>query len=213
GQLVQAFLAKHYTGVVGADLRNPLGTVTTVDHHSLVTSHMVKLRGSNIGHNAREPLHTISAQGTHHGLVTTHIQRDFGNSVGSNVRKPVGTITAGGGGKAAMVHAFLMKYYSEGGQWQALKEPLHTIPTKDRLGLVMVKGEPYQIVDIGMRMLQPHELFAAQGFPADYIHTHTFDGTRLTKADQVKMCGNSVSPYPCRALVEANMVQSMEAAA
>ncbi len=177
--LVQAFLAKHYTGVVGTDLRKPLGTVTTVDHHSLVTSHMVKLRGSNVGHDARQPLHTISAQGTHHGEV----------------------------------RAFLMKYYSEGGQWQALKEPLHTIPTKDRLGLVMVKGEPYQIVDIGMRMLQPHELFAAQGFPADYIHTHTFDGTRLTKADQVKMCGNSVSPYPCRALVEANMVQSMEAAA
>lgn len=102
-----------------------------MDHHSLVTSHMVKLRGSNVGHDARQPLHTISAQGTHHGEV----------------------------------RAFLMKYYSEGGQWQALKEPLHTIPTKDRLGLVMVKGEPYQIVDIGMRMLQPHELFAAQGFP------------------------------------------------
>ncbi len=178
--LVQAFLAKHYTGVVGTDLRQPLGTVTTVDHHSLVTA---------------------------------HIQRDFGNSVGSSMREPIGTVTAGGGGKAAMVHAFLMKYYSEGGQWQALKEPLHTIPTKDRLGLVMVKGEPYQIVDIGMRMLQPHELFTGQGFPADYIHTHTFDGKRLTKADQVKMCGNSVSPYPCRALVEANMVQSMEAAA
>jgi len=177
--LVQAFLAKHYTGVVGTDLRNPLGTVTTVDHHSLVTSHMVKLRGTNIGHDAREPLHTISAQGTHHGEV----------------------------------RAFLMKYYSEGGQWQALKEPLHTIPTKDRLGLVMVKGEPYQIVDIGMRMLQPHELFMGQGFPADYIHTHTFDGKRLTKADQVKMCGNSVSPHPAEALVLGNMVQSMEAAA
>ena len=179
GQLVQAFLAKHYTGVVGTDLRKPLGTVTTVDHHSLVTSHMVKLRGTNIGHDVREPLHTISAQGTHHGEV----------------------------------RAFLMKYYSEGGQWQALKEPLHTIPTKDRLGLVMVKGEPYQIVDIGMRMLQPHELFPGQGFPNNYIHTHTFDGTRLTKADQVKMCGNSVSPYPCEALVLGNMVQSMEAAA
>lgn len=177
--LVQAFLAKHYTGVIGTDLRKPLGTVTTVDHHSLVTSHMVKLRGTNVGHDAREPLHTISAQGTHHGEV----------------------------------RAFLMKYYSEGGQWQALKEPLHTIPTKDRLGLVMVKGEPYQIVDIGMRMLQPHELFMGQGFPTDYIHTHTFDGTRLTKADQVKMCGNSVSPFPCQALVEANMIQSMEAAA
>ena len=140
---------------------------------------MVKLRGTNIGHDVREPLHTISAQGTHHGEV----------------------------------RAFLMKYYSEGGQWQALKEPLHTIPTKDRLGLVMVKGEPYQIVDIGMRMLQPHELFPGQGFPNNYIHTHTFDGTRLTKADQVKMCGNSVSPYPCEALVLGNMVQSMEAAA
>ena len=177
--LVQAFLAKHYTGVVGTDLRKPLGTVTTVDPHSLVTSHMVKLRGTNIGHDALEPLHTISAQGTHHGEV----------------------------------RAFLMKYYSEGGQWQALKEPLHTIPTKDRLGLVMVKGEPYQIVDIGMRMLQPHELFTGQGFPADYIHTHTFDGKRLTKADQVKMCGNSVSPYPCEALVRANMTQPMEIAA
>ncbi|MCK0153897.1 DNA cytosine methyltransferase [Alcanivorax sp. S6407] len=177
--LVQAFLAKHYTGVIGTDLRKPLGTVTTVDHHSLVTSHMVKLRGTNVGHDAREPLHTISAQGTHHGEV----------------------------------RAFLMKYYSEGGQWQALKEPLHTIPTKDRLGLVMVKGEPYQIVDIGMRMLQPHELFMGQGFPADYIHTHTFDGARLTKADQVKMCGNSVSPYPCKALVEGNMMEPMEAAA
>lgn len=179
GQLIQAFLAKHYTGVVGTDLRKPLGTVTTVDHHSLVTSHMVKLRGTNVGHDAREPLHTISAQGTHHGEV----------------------------------RAFLMKYYSEGGQWQALKEPLHTIPTKDRLGLVMVKGVPYQIVDIGLRMLQPHELFMGQGFPSNYIHTHTFDGKRLTKADQVKMCGNSVSPFPCQALVEANMIQSMEAAA
>lgn len=178
--LVQAFLAKHYTGVTGTDLRQPLGTVTTVDHHSLVTA---------------------------------HIQRDFGNSVGSNIREPLGTITAGGGGKAALVQAFLMKYYSEGGQWQSLKEPMHTIPTKDRMGLVMVKGEPYAITDICMRMVQPPELFAGQGFPSDYIHTHTFDGTRLTKADQVKMCGNSVSPYPCKALVEANMVESMKSAA
>lgn len=178
--LVQAFLAKHYTGVIGTDLRKPLGTVTTVDHHSLVTA---------------------------------HIQRDFGNSIGSDIREPLGTITAGGGGKAALVQAFLMKYYSEGGQWQSLKEPIHTIPTKDRMGLVMVKGEPHRIVDIGMRMFQPPELFKGQGFPSDYIHTHTFDGTRLTKADQVKMCGNSVSPYPCKALVKGNMMAPMEAAA
>lgn len=169
--LVQAFLAKHYTGVVGTDLRQPIGTITSVDHHSLVTSHMVKLRGDNIGHDMREPMHTISAGGNHHGEV----------------------------------RAFLIKYYGLGGQWQDLREPVHTIPTKDRLGLVMVRGEPYQIVDIGMRMLQPHELFAGNGFPADYIHDRLADGTRLTKEAQVKMCGNSVPPYLAEALARANV--------
>lgn len=177
--LVQAFLAKHYTGVVGTDLRQPLSTVTSVDHHSLVTSHMIKLRGTNVGHDARQPVHTISAGGTHHGEV----------------------------------RAFLVKYYSEGGQWQSLNEPMHTIPTKDRLGLVMVHGQPYQIVDIGMRMLQPHELYAAQGFPADYIHDRDANGKPFTKSDQVRMCGNSVCPPLSRALVAANMGQPMEVAA
>lgn len=178
--LVQAFLAKHYTGVVGTDLRQPIGTVTSVDHHSLVTSHMVKLRGTNVGSPATSPLHTISAGGTHH----------------------------------AEVRAFLLKYYSEGGQWQGLGEPMHTIPTKDRLGLVLVRGQPYQIVDIGLRMLQPHELFAAQGFPADYIYDRLADGTRVNKTDQVRMCGNSVSPPMAEALVRANMPElAMEIAA
>lgn len=170
-QLVHAFLAKHYTGVIGSDLRQPIGTITSVDHHSLVTSHMVKLRGDNIGHDVREPVHTISAGGTHHGEV----------------------------------RAFLVKYYSEGGQWQSLRDPVHTIPTKDRLGLVMVRGEPYRVVDIGMRMLQPPELYAANSFPSDYIHDRLADGTRITKTNQVKMCGNSVPPALSEALVRANV--------
>ncbi len=40
---------------------------------------------------------------------------------------------------------------------------------KDRFGLVTIHGQDYQIVDIGMRMLEPRELFDAQGFPPDYI--------------------------------------------
>ncbi len=71
--------------------------------------------------------------------------------------------------------------------------------------LVMIKGEPYQIVDIGMRMLEPHELYAAQGFPANYIHTHTANGKRLSKVAQVRMCGNSVCPPVAAALVRANL--------
>lgn len=168
--LVQAFLAKHYTGVVGHEIEKPTGTVTTIDHHSLVTSNMIKLRGNNVGSSAKEPLHTISAGGTHH----------------------------------AEVRAFLIKYYSEGGQWQSLNEPCHTIPTKDRIGLVTIKGELYKIVDIGMRMLSPRELFNAQGFPSDYIIDVDSSGKKLSKRAQVAKCGNSVCPPLAKAIVDAN---------
>jgi len=136
--LVVAFLAKHYTGVVGSDLRKPIGTVTAVDHHSLV-------------------------------------------------------------------QAFLIKFYSEGGQWSSCNDPMHTIPTRDRMGLVMVHGEPHRIADIGMRMLQPRELFRAQGFPETYIIDRGADGRTLPKTAQTRLCGNSVCPPLARALVEANV--------
>lgn len=174
--LVSAFLAKHYTGVVGADVRDPVPTVTTIDHNALVTSNLVKLRN---------------------------------NQFGQAVTDPVSTLTAGGG-HVGEVRAFLVKYYSEGGQWQDLAEPMHTIPTKDRIGLVMVKGEPYQIVDIGMRMLTPRELFNAQGFPADYVIDHDGHGKAFTKTAQVARCGNSVCPPLAAALVRANMCQTVQ---
>lgn len=179
--LVAAFLAKHYGGPRGgfaSALPDPMSTVTAIDHHGLVTSHLVKLRGDNTGHATTEPLHTISAQGTHLGEV----------------------------------RAFLVKYYSEGGQDQDCREPMHTIPTKDRLGLVTVAGEEYAIADIGLRMLQPRELFTAQGFPSDYVIDFEYAGRPLTKSSQVRMCGNSVCPPIARALVEANFAHEREIA-
>lgn len=163
--LVSAFMAKNYTGVVGHDLRDPVHTVTATDHHSLVSSNLVKLRA------AAEPAPTVTASGTH-----------IGES-----------------------RAFLLKYYSEGGQDQDCRDPMHTIPTKDRLGLVTVAGERYQIADIGMRMLEPHELYAAQGFPSSYVIAPIINGRRLPKHAQVRMCGNSVSPPMAAALVRANV--------
>ena len=80
--------------------------------------------------------------------------------------------------------------------------------TKDRIGLVTVEGQDYQIVDIGMRMLEPHELFAAQGFPADYIIDRDCDGKRYAKAAQVARCGNAVPPPLARALVSANLLDN-----
>ena len=104
----------------------------------------------------------------------------------------------------AEVRAFLIKYYSEGGQDQSLTDPMHTIPTKDRIGLVTIRGEDYAIVDIGMRMLTPRELARAQGFPETYILDLVHNGKKLSKEAQVRMIGNSVCPPLARALVAAN---------
>ncbi|OLU15361.1 type II restriction endonuclease subunit M [Pseudomonas sp. PA1(2017)] len=211
--LVAAFLAKHYGGNYtgpGAALGEPAPTVTTVDHNALVLAHIQRDFGGSIGHAAAEPLATITAGGGgKSALVASSLIKLRGTSRdGQPTSEPLHTVTASGN-HLGEVRAFLLKYYDTA-VGQTLAEPLHTITTKDRIGLVMVKGEPYQIVDIGMRMLEPHELYAAQGFPANYIHTRTATGKRLSKASQVRMCGNSVCPPVAAALVRANLVDQQQ---
>ena len=202
-------------------IEDPMTTVTnTGSQQQLVTANLVHLRGNCDARDVADPLHTISAGGTHHGLVTAFMERQFGASVGQPVDEPAPTITAGGGGKSSLVEfqlspeveagalrvaAFLISYYGAENV-SAAGEPAPTITTQDRLGLVTVtiKGTPYVIVDICLRMLQPAELYKAQGFPADYIISHGADGKPFTKTQQVHMCGNSVSPPPMAALARAN---------
>jgi len=202
-------------------VEDPMTTVTnTGSQQQLVTANLVHLRGNCDARDTADPLHTISAGGTHHGLVTAFMERQFGASVGQGVDEPAPTITAGGGGKSSLVElqlspeveagalrvaAFLISYYGTENM-SAADAPVPTITTKDRLGLVTVtiKGTPYVIVDICLRMLQPAELYKAQGFPADYIISHGADGKPFTKTQQVHMCGNSVSPPPMAALARAN---------
>jgi len=107
---------------------------------------------------------------------------------------------------ALQVAAFFIRYYGEGGQWGDPSDPLHTITTKDRLAIVtvMVQGIPHVIVDIGLRMLQPRELYRAQDFPESYIIDEGHDGRSFTKSEQVRMCGNSVDPKPAMAFISAN---------
>ncbi|WP_368928665.1 DNA cytosine methyltransferase [Alcaligenes faecalis] len=208
--VVAAFLAKHYTGVVGSDLQDPLGTVTSVDHHSLITAHITKFRVGSVGTSLDEPLHTVTAGGTPKrastgntmGLVTSHLVKLRNNQFGQSHDEPMPTLTAGGG-HVGEVRAFLLKYYGTD-QDPQMGEPLHTVTTKDRFGLVTVHGIDYQIVDIGLRMLTPRELYRAQGFPDSYIIDRKPNGSPLTKTAQVRMCGNSVCPPLARALVQAN---------
>lgn len=195
-----AFLTEHANG---SSQRNmPVG------HFALVSAFLAKHYGGNYtgpGSSMAEPVPTVTTV-DHNALVTSHLVKLRNNCIGQDLHEPMHTLTTGG--HMGEVRAFLLKYYGTG-DGQPLGEPLHTVTTKDRMALVMVKGEPYQIVDIGMRMLEPHELYAAQGFPADYIHSHTADGKRLSKAAQVRMCGNSVCPPVAAALVRANCAEHL----
>ncbi|VVN78468.1 DNA cytosine methyltransferase [Pseudomonas fluorescens] len=202
-------------------IEDPMTTVTnTGSQQQLVAANLVHLRGNCDARDVNDPLHTISAGGQHHGLASAFMERAFGGSVGQGLEEPAPTITAGGGGKSSLVSltmspeheagalrvaAFLISYYGTE-NISACDSPAPTITTKDRLAMVtvMVKGTPYVIVDICLRMLKPSELYKAQGFPADYIISHGADGKPFTKTQQVHMCGNSVSPPPMAALARAN---------
>lgn len=218
------FMAQMNGGFNATDaksIEDPMTTVTnTGSQQQLVAANLVHLRGNCDARNVIDPLHTVSAGGQHHGLVSAFMERAFGGSVGQGLDDPAPTITAGGGGKSSLVSltlspeheagalrvaAFLISYYGTE-NISACDSPAPTITTKDRLAMVtvMVKGTPYVIVDICLRMLKPAELYKAQGFPADYIISHGADGKPFTKTQQVHMCGNSVSPPPMAALARAN---------
>ena len=148
---------------------------------------LVTLRRNCTGQPAAAPLPAITAGAEHHALVECTLSPEVIEE------------------KALRVAAFLINYYGNGDARDPGK-PLDTITTKDRLALVTVvyQGTPYVIIDIGLRMLQPRELYGCQGFPSNYEHERGHDGRIFTKSEQVKMVGNSVSPYPQYAVVKAN---------
>lgn len=190
------------------DADKPLGTVVAQGQkHALAAATLVKHYGGNYegaGVDPAGPVHTTTTT-DHHAVVTSNLVKLYGTSQdGQASDAPMPTVTAGGN-HIAEVRAFLVKYYSEGGQDSSLHDPMHTVPTKDRMGLVTVKGINYQIADIGMRMLEPHELYRAQGFPSTYVINIMHNGRPLPKHAQVRMAGNSVCPPLAAALVSANV--------
>lgn len=166
-----------------------------------------------------KPLGTL-VNGQKHALVAAFLARHFGGMVGSELGRPVPTITAKDhhslvslslGDRTERVRAFLTSYYGTG-VGQDARDPLRTVTSHDRFGLVQVDGEPYAIADIGMRMLQPRELFRAQGFSDSYVIDAGPSGP-LTKTAQIRLVGNSVSPPVARAIVGANVGAARRVAA
>lgn len=191
--------------VRGQTIKDPIMTVDGSNRYGLVTSFLHKYYDGGYkgaGESMENPLPTITAW-DHNSVVTANLIQMNNHCDGKDIRQPLPTITAGDG-HFGEVRAFLIKYYGQG-TGQDIQEPLDTVTSRDRFGLVTIEGEDYQIVDIGLRMLEPRELYGCQGFPDDYIIDRDYTGKTYPRTEQVKRCGNSVSPMIPNALVRANL--------
>ena len=187
-------------------LDKPLGTVVAGgSKHALVSAFLAAASGPSYSGKPRsveQPINTLTAD-ARSAVVTSHLVKLHGTCRdGQPVTEPLATIRAQGQ-HLAEVRAFLVAYYGNERDGSALTEPMRTTTSKERFGLVTIHGNEYAIVDIGLRMLTPRELYRAQGFHDDYIIAPEFDGKPLSKTAQVRMCGNSVSPPNAAAMVRA----------
>ena len=186
---ITAFLVKYYDGVTGGILDDEIGTITAHDHHSLVACCFKRSFGASRGASLAQPMRTVTAGGMGKTSLTTV------------------TFSKGNENAGRMLRAsFLSSYYGTG-TGREITKPIPTITVKDRFGVVgvTIDGESFTITDISMRMLQPHELFAAQGFPQNYVIAPLINDKPLSKTAQVRAAGNAVCPPVAKALVEANL--------
>lgn len=203
--LIQYHSETSKDGVRGQTIEDPIMTVDSSNRYGLVTSFLHKYYDGGYkgaGEIVENPLPTVTAW-DHNSVVTANLIQMNNHCDGKDIRQPLPTITAGDG-HFGEVRAFLIKYYGQG-TGQDIKDPLDTVTAQDRFGLVTINGTDYQIVDIGLRMLEPRELYGCQGFPDDYIIDHDYTGKTYPRSEQVRRCGNAVCPPIPAALVKANL--------
>lgn len=203
--LIQYHSETSKDGVRGQTIEDPIMTVDSSNRYGLVTSFLHKYYDGvykGAGETVENPLPTVTAW-DHNSVVTANLIQMNNHCDGKDIRQPLPTITAGDG-HFGEVRAFLIKYYGQG-TGQDIKDPLDTVTAQDRFGLVTINGTDYQIVDIGLRMLEPRELYGCQGFPDDYIIDHDYTGKTYPRSEQVRRCGNAVCPPIPAALVKANL--------
>lgn len=189
------------------DIENPLPTIVSSGKHylcapALIQYHSETTKDEVIGQTIEDPIMTVDGS-NRYGLVASTLIQMNNHCDGRDIRKPIPTITAGDGHFGEM-RAFLIKYYGDA-TGQDIEKPLDTVTTKDRFGLVTIKGVDYQIIDIGLRMLEPRELYGCQGFPDDYIIDHDYTGKTYPRSEQVRRCGNAVCPPVPAAMVRSNL--------
>lgn len=191
----------------GNSVEEPLCTVTGVNQHCLVSPTLIQYHSETSekdvrGQTIKDPIMTVDGS-NRYGLVASFLSKFYKTGTGQDIREPLHTVTTSAG-HFGEVRAFLIKYYGDA-TGQDIKNPLDTVTTKDRFGLVTIEGVDYQIVDIGLRMLEPKELYGCQGFPEDYIIDKDYEGKAYPRSEQVRRCGNAVCPPVPVALVRANL--------
>lgn len=224
--VVAAMLTKHYGGVIGHDLRQPAGTITSVDHHALTAAALTHFYSSNTAGGEGDPLKplkTITAEGRHAGVVAAMLVKFYGNErTGVSALAPMHTVTSKdriGLVQAGMERAQLDRLPA--GFWRVWGFLLEHYGPDAPPPIVNVKGEPHLIVDITMRMLVARELYRGQGFPDSYMINPMVLRRRgrrevwveLPESAQIRMCGNSVSPIHAAAIIRANFRDANVAAA
>ena len=191
--------------VRGQSIEEPIMTVDSSNRYGLVTSFLHKYYDGGYkgaGDSIENPLPTVTSW-DHNSICAATLVQMNNHCDGRDITEPIPTITAGDG-HFGEVRAFLIKYYGQG-TGQDIKAPLDTVTAQDRFGLVTIEGVDYQIVDIGLRMLEPKELYGCQGFPEDYIIDHDYTSKAYPRSEQVRRCGNAVCPPIPAALVRANL--------
>lgn len=205
-----AYLAEYFQNGRPLDVNSPLHTSTTKDRECLCMAHMEKFFSGGYtgnGSDANTPLGTVTAV-DHNGLVETFISKFYKTGIGQKPDEPLHTVTTSAGHFGIVT---VKMNWSEMNlhHWNEVRELLNAYCgyaiAEDEILLLDVNGTLYFISDIGLRMLTPRELYAANGFPPDYIIDHDYTGKAYGKTKQVARCGNTVPPPFAEALVRANL--------
>lgn len=208
-QLIQYHSEQSGSEVRGQSLNDPIMTVDASPRYALTAAHIVKYYSGDHYTSANKPLHTVTTK-DRNALVESHLCILRNNEDCRSIKQPLPTITTSGA-HFAVIRTKVEKYDKNGnfGNWNEVRKLLNKHCSyslaEDEILLLEIDGDWYFISDIGMRMLEPRELYRAQGFPDDYIIDRDFTGREYSRKEQVARCGNAVPPPFAEALVRANL--------
>lgn len=200
----QAQVVRNYSPGFTRPVSDPVGTITTADHHALCVPPFITSYYTRDGNQAAvsgldQALPTVPGRATHYLTVPPflvqmeHSRNEDGTLA---IAQPLHTQTSAQA-TGMVIPPFLTSYYSSGENVSSIKESIPTVTTHDRHTLVIPQAIP-DVDDCGFRMLQPHEIGAAMAFPSEY---QVFG----TQRDQVKQYGNAVTPPVMQLLLTSIM--------